>query len=178
MEKINIWKHLFYKGLILDIQPVYVILQNKRIYKFFYKICDLNTSHWPFCLKRIRHNLYWEIKFLKQAIYITFVIAKLSKFFQISLQISSDSFLQRILWKLKRPGTSFQTRIFLEFFDKKFSLVILHRLQISLADCVYFPSYSVKYVWCFLFGHLMTSWHLNIWKVKIWLSKEWKELLK
>ena len=26
--------------------------------------------------------------------------------------------------------------------------------------------------------HLMTSWHLNIWKVKIWLSQERKELSK
>ena len=24
----------------------------------------------------------------------------------------------------------------------------------------------------------MTSWHLNIWKFKIWLSQEWKELWK
>ena len=26
--------------------------------------------------------------------------------------------------------------------------------------------------------HLMMSWHLNIWKFKIWLSQEWKELSK
>ena len=26
--------------------------------------------------------------------------------------------------------------------------------------------------------HLITSWHLNIWKVKIWLSQERKELSK
>ena len=26
--------------------------------------------------------------------------------------------------------------------------------------------------------HLMMSWHLNTWKVKIWLSQEWKELFK
>ena len=38
-----------------------------------------------------------------------------------------------------------------------------------LPDCVNFPSYSVKcYSW-FMLGYLMTSWHLNIWKVKIWL---------
>ena len=34
-------------------------------------------------------------------------IANLSKFIQISLQTSLDSFLQRFLWKLKRAGTSF-----------------------------------------------------------------------
>ena len=26
--------------------------------------------------------------------------------------------------------------------------------------------------------HLVTSWHLNTWKVKIWLSQDWKVLLK
>ena len=31
---------------------------------------------------------------------------------------------------------------------------------------------------CFMLRHLMTSWHLNIWKFKIWLSQEQKELLK
>ena len=29
-----------------------------------------------------------------------------------------------------------------------------------------------------MFGHLLTSWHLNIWKDKIWLSQELKELSK
>ena len=40
------------------------------------------------------------MKFLKQAIYVRYVIAKLPKFFEISLQTSLDSFLQRILQKL------------------------------------------------------------------------------
>ena len=39
-------------------------------------------------------------------------------------------------------------------------------------------SYSVKYISCFMLRHFMTPWHLNIWKVKIWLSQEQKELLK
>ena len=46
----------------------------------------------------------------------------------------------------------------------------------SSPDCVYFPSYLVKYVLCFTLRHLMMSWHLNIWEVKIWLSQERKEL--
>ena len=29
-----------------------------------------------------------------------------------------------------------------------------------------------------MIGHLMTSLHFNIWKVKIWLSQEQKELSK
>ena len=39
-------------------------------------------------------------------------------------------------------------------------------------------SYSVKCVSCFMLRHLMTSWHLNIWKLKIWLSQKLKELSK
>ena len=44
-------------------------------------------------LQRIKHNLYWKMNFLKQATYIRYVIAKVSKFVQISMQISSDSSL-------------------------------------------------------------------------------------
>ena len=65
------------------------------------------------------------MEFLKRAAYIRYVIAKLSKFVQISMQTSSDSFLQRILSKLnqKRPRTSV-----IEFFNEEFSFVILHKL--------------------------------------------------
>ena len=45
-----------------------------------------------------------------------------------------------------------------------------------MPDSVYFLSYSIKYVSGFM--HLMTSWDLNIWTAKIWLSQEQKELLK
>ena len=98
-------------------------------YKRSYKNWDLKTSSRPlFYLKSSKHNLYWKMKFLKQATYIRYVIAKLLKFIQIKMQASSDSFLQRILWKLKGPGTSFQVSFFTEYFDKIFSLAILHKL--------------------------------------------------
>ena len=42
------------------------------------------------------------MKFLKWATYIRYVIAKLSKFVQISMLASSDSFLQMILSKFKK----------------------------------------------------------------------------
>ena len=42
------------------------------------------------------------MKFLKQATYISYVLAKLSKFVQINTLTSLDSFLQNIPWKLKR----------------------------------------------------------------------------
>ena len=50
--------------------------------------------------------------------------------------------------------------------------------QVSLTDCVYFPSCSVKCISFFMLRHLMTSWNLNIQNPKLWFSWEWKELLQ
>ena len=36
----------------------------------------------------------------------------------------------------------------------------------------------LKCVSCFKLGNLIRSWYLNIWKVKVWLSQEQKELSK
>ena len=49
-------------------------------------------------LQKLRHENENEneMKFLKQATYIRYVLAKLSKYVQISTLTSSDSFLQRI----------------------------------------------------------------------------------
>ena len=73
------------------------------------------------------------------------------------------------------PGTIFQAPFFLEIFDKYFLWVICY---INYANFITRLCYSVKYVSCFMPGYLMTSQHLNIWKVKIWLSQERKELSK
>ena len=64
-----------------------------------------------------------------------------------------------------------------KFLIKKFSFVIWQKLTKFHYHAVYFWSYSVKYVLCFILRYLMTSWYLNTWKVKIWLSQERKELL-
>ena len=116
---------------------------------------------------------------MKQTIYIRYVIAKLSQSVQISLQTSSNSILQRLLWKLK-PRTSFWAILFIKIFDKKMYFVILHKLaKFHYLGCVYFPSCSVKCVWCFMLRHLMDTINLNTYlKVKIWLSQERKQLLK
>ena len=66
------------------------------------------------------------MKLSKQATYIRYVLAKLSKFVQIRTQTSSDSILQRI-FELDF-GTSFQARFFMETFDKKFYFVMLYKL--------------------------------------------------
>ena len=68
------------------------------------------------------------MKFMKQATYIRYATAKLSNFIQISMRNSSYSFLGKILWKLKGPGTSFQVALLIGFFDKNVSFVMLHTL--------------------------------------------------
>ena len=68
--------------------PYYKIKKN---IKKFYKACNPNTSSTPFlCLQRIMHNIYWKMKFLKEAAYIRYVLAKLSIFVQISTLIPFD----------------------------------------------------------------------------------------
>ena len=115
---------------------------------------------------------------MEQATYIRYVLAKLSKFVQISTQTSSDFFLQDSL-KIKKDLELVSRRYFpCTFLIKFFFCHVTWTSQISSPDWVYFPSYLAKCVSCFMLRHLMTSWHLNIWKVKIWLSQERKELLK
>ena len=50
--------------------------------------------------------------------------------------------------------------------------------QISLPDCHYSSSYSVKCVSSFMLRYLVRWWDFKIWKVKIWLSQDQKELSK
>ena len=67
-------------------------------------------------LQKLRHENENEMKFLKQATYIRYVLAKLSKYVQISTLTSSDSFLQRIHWKLKRTWVHFSWNFFIKRF--------------------------------------------------------------
>ena len=73
--------------------------KQKNFIKKFKKNCNLETSSQA---QRIKHNLYWNMKFLKWAIDIRHVLAKLLKFVQISTLTPQDCFLHRIPWKLKR----------------------------------------------------------------------------
>ena len=78
-------------------------ITKEKIVKKFHKTCDLETSSRPFCVcKELSATSVKKMKLLKEATYIRYVLAKLSKCVQISTQTSSDSFLQQILWKLKR----------------------------------------------------------------------------
>ena len=62
------------------------------------------------------------MKFLKQAAYIRYVIANLSKFVQISMLTSTESFLQDSLKIKKGLEPSSQATFFVEFFDKNIIL--------------------------------------------------------
>ena len=104
------------------------------------------------------------MKLLKRAAYVRYVIAKLSKFVQISMQTSSDSFLQRILWEFKRTWNQFPGHIFHWIFDKRFSFVILHKLAKFHYQTVYFPNYSIKCVSCFMLRYLRRN--------DIWISEK------
>ena len=130
------------------------------------------------CLKKITHNFYWKMRFLKQATSIRYVKAKLSKLVQISmLPHILRIFLQRIIWKSKRTWDKFTGHIFRRIFWLKNCFVIHINWPNSLPGCVYFSSYLIKCVSCFMLRHLMTSWHLNIWTVKT-LPQEPKKLAK
>ena len=90
------------KQSVNEIWPVYFILQKKISYKKNYA----KTASWklvlgPFVFPRIKASPL-KNEFLKQATYIRHVTAKLSKFVQISIQASLDSFLQKDSLKIKK----------------------------------------------------------------------------
>ena len=155
------------------------MLQKKNFIKNFYKNCDMKTSHVEtshrhLCVQRIKDNLYWKIKFAKQATHVRYVKQNHPNLSKSVCGPPQIPFYRGFFENWKGPGTSLQVK----FFDKNFFYYITETGQISLTDYVNFPSHSVKCVFCFMLRHLMASWHLNIWKVKIWLSQERKELSK
>ena len=105
---------------------------------------------------------YLYLKFLKQATYI--------RCNSKATEISSNQYAGLLRF--------FFTEHYLKI-KKGLELVSRsHKLAKFHYQTVYFPSYSIKCVSCFMLKHLMMPWHLNIWKFKIWLSQEWQELLK
>ena len=68
-----------------EIWLVYVILQKKKFHQnFLQKLLPENQFKALLCLQRMNNNFYWQMKFLKQATYIRYVIANVSKFVQIA----------------------------------------------------------------------------------------------
>ena len=70
----------------------------KNFIKKFSKNCRPKTSSGHFCLQRIKAQLLLENEIL-EARHIRQVIANLSKFVQMNMLISTESFLKKILWK-------------------------------------------------------------------------------
>ena len=109
-------------SLLMKFDQLMSYSEKNNFIKKFYKNCVLKTSFRPFCVsKELRTNSTrkWNI----WSNLLTYLIAKLSKVVQISMLASSDSYLQSILWKLKRVWTSVQVTFFMEFSNKKFCKV-------------------------------------------------------
>ena len=90
-------------GLLMEFGQFMSHHKRKKFAKKFYKNCNLKTSPRSFYVCKELNTTSsgkWNL-WSKLLIYIRYIIAKLSRFVQISMQTSSHSFLQRILWKLK-----------------------------------------------------------------------------
>ena len=86
---------------------VYVIIQEKPFYqKNYTKNAAWKLVQAFLSLKRLRQNLSWKMKCSKHVDYVGHVIAKLSKYVKLSIQTSSDSYLQRILYSNEFPISS------------------------------------------------------------------------
>ena len=124
-------------------------LQNKRVVKGW--LCYIFTS---FCETKV--NVFVSLQ-------KPFSFSRKSKFRILDIQIS---------WRHQMPKyrkeTDFEATFFLNFFDEKFSFVILHELAKFYYQPVFTSQVFSNMCFMFLFSDLMTSWHLNIWKVKIW----------
>ena len=88
--------------------------KGKKFNKKFFKTCaPENQFQDLLCLQKIKHNLYWKMKFLKRATYFRYVITKPSKFAQISMRLPQDPFYREFSENQKGPGTSFQATFFI-----------------------------------------------------------------
>ena len=76
--------------------------QSRRCtFRIHLKTCGRKLNSSPFVFEKNEHRFDLKTKVFKYATYERYVLAKLSRFDQISTQISSDCCLQRILRKLK-----------------------------------------------------------------------------
>ena len=118
--------------------------RRKNFIKKFYKTCDLKTCSRPFSSTNSISKPYLWGKLL-----ILDIIVKLLKVVQVSMQTSSDSFSQWILWKLNCSQVTF----FIEFFN---NFVILHKLAKFHCQTVFASQViPMKYVLWFMLEHFM-----------------------
>ena len=120
--------------------------KRKKIIKEFCKNGDPKTSSWSFCVcKELSSVSIGKWSFWSKV--LTFV--------EISMLTFPDFYLQRKRWKL----TSFQATFFMGFFNKIFSLVMLHKLAKFRYQPVFTSqvSYSQKCISRVMARHFMTS---------------------
>ena len=85
----------------------YILYKKKFGEKILQKLQPENQFQALLCLQRIKYNFYWKKKLLKEATYIRYASAKLTKFVQTSIQTSSDFSYRRFFENQKVPGTSY-----------------------------------------------------------------------
>ena len=144
--------------------------KRKNLIQKFHKNCHLR-------LQRITCNLYWRIKFFEvSCLYYICMNKGIKRCPNQHAELLKFLFREYSLIIKKGLELVSRSHFSYNFLIKIFLLYYHINWSNSLPDCVYFPRCSVKCVLCFMLGHFMTSC-LNIWKVKVWLSQEQKELL-
>ena len=122
-------------------------------------------------------NLYWKMKFLKQPVYIRYLIAKLkicqNQHAHFLRFLFTEDYLQikRGLKLVSRPHFSqnFSINIFLWQYYINWPNFITRPCLL----CKLFSKIGFMFHAC-VFDDV--TWHLDIWTVKIWLSQEQNEL--
>ena len=133
--------------------------------KKFYEKYGLETSSRPFLMFKessVKRNLRRSVCWFGEILIVLPIQMKYKQlaskiYFPIEIMLDSSQ-TQKGLERVSRLQI---LQNFLIFF---FLCIMTSTGQISLTGCVYFPSYSVKFVLCFMLIHLMTSWNFDFLK--------------
>ena len=159
---INLWGTLN----INEIWPVCIILQKKKNFiKKFYQNCHMKTSSRRLCVwKKLSTTCTGNWNFWSKLYYIcnskTIKICPNQHADLLRFLFTEDSL--KIKYGLELVSWSYFSKNFLrKFFFRDFT----YTGQISLPDCVYFSSYSVRRI---SFSCLGIWWRHLIWILKLW----------
>ena len=143
----------------------------KKFMNKFHKNCDLKISSRSFSVcKELSTTSTGKWNFWSKL--LKFKISKTIKIWPNRHTGLLRLFFTEGSLKIKKGLDLFPGHFFQKNFGKNFSFVMLHKLAKFHHETVYFQSYSLKWVSCFMNRHFTTSWHLNIWKVIIWISQK------
>ena len=121
--------------------------KRKNFVKIFYKNCNLKSSR-PFCVyKEFSTTSIGKWNFWSKLLMLDINISK-------TIKTCHSDFLGFLFTE-----DYYQVTFWQNFFVKKIFFLwnITQTSQVSLPDCVYFPSYSLKCFSCFMLTYLMTS---------------------